>query len=69
MGTVLMIALSVALAGVVVVLATGIVSMAIGGRFNKRWANRLMRMRVLLQGVAVALLAALMLLTVAPWSS
>ena len=64
-----MIALSVALAGVVVVLATGIVSMAIGGRFNKRWANKLMRMRVLLQGLAVALLAAKMLLTVTPWSS
>ena len=64
-----MTALSLALAGVVVVLATGIVSMAVGGHFNKRWANRLMRMRVLLQGVAVALLAALMLLTVSPWSS
>ena len=69
MGTVLMIVLAVALAGVVVVLSTGIVSMAIGGRFNERWANRLMRMRVLLQGVAVALLAAMMLLTVTPWSS
>ena len=64
-----MIVLAVALAGVVVVLSTGIVSMAIGGRFNERWANRLMRMRVLLQGVAVALLAAMMLLTVTPWSS
>ena len=31
-----MIGLTVALAGVVVVLATGIVSMAVGGRFNKR---------------------------------
>lgn len=64
-----MIGLSVAMAGVVVVLATGVVSMAVGGRFNSRWANRLMRMRVFLQGVAVALLAALMFLTVAPWSS
>lgn len=64
-----MIALAVAMAGVVGVLATGIVSMAIGGRFNKRWSNRLMRMRVLLQGVTVALLAALMFLTVTSWSS
>ena len=64
-----MIGLTVALAGVVVVLATGIISMAVGGRFNKRWANKLMRMRVLLQGLAVALLASLMLLTVTPWSS
>lgn len=64
-----MIGLTVALAGVVVVLATGIISMAMGGRFNNRWANKLMRLRVLLQGVAVVLLAGLMLLTVTPWSS
>ena len=64
-----MIGLTVALAGVMVVLATGIISMAMGGRFNNRWANKLMRLRVLLQGVAVVLLAGLMLLTVTPWSS
>ena len=58
--TVLKVLIGVALAATVVVLFVGLVSMARGGSFNARWSNKLMRLRVVLQGAAVALLAALM---------
>ena len=51
---------SLAIAAVVVltlaVLVVGVVSMLRGGRFNRRHGNRLMRARVLLQGVALVLI-------------
>ncbi len=49
----------IALVATVVVLFTGVVSMARGGSFNARWGNKLMRLRVIVQGTAVALLAVL----------
>ena len=36
-------------------LAVGLFSMVKGGEFNKKHGNKLMRMRVTLQGVALAL--------------
>ncbi len=36
-------------------LAVGLFSMVKGGEFNKKYGNKLMRMRVTLQGVALAL--------------
>ena len=42
---------------VVGVLVTGIISMVKGGEFNKKYGNRLMQARVLLQGLALAMLA------------
>ncbi len=39
------------------VLIVGVVSMVRGGEFNRRNSNRLMRARVILQGVTLALLA------------
>ncbi len=36
-----------------VVLFTGLISMARGGEFNRKHSNRLMRLRVLFQGIAV----------------
>ena len=39
------------------VLATGIIGMARGGEFNAKYGNRLMRARVIAQGVALALFA------------
>jgi hypothetical protein len=47
------------LAGLAVlgVLALGILSMIKGGEFNKKYGNKLMQARVVLQGVALALLA------------
>jgi hypothetical protein len=55
MGDVVFILLLVVMAAVVGVLFFGIFSMARGGEFNKRHGNRLMRLRVILQGAAVLL--------------
>lgn len=65
LSVVLKVLLAIVLLGVVVVLFTGVISMSRGGAFEDRWGNRLMRMRVALQGVAVALLLALALLAYA----
>jgi len=43
------------------VLATGIVSMLRGGEFNRRHGNRLMRLRVLLQAIAIGLIGLILL--------
>ena len=48
--------IAVALAAVLVVLVIGVVGMLRGGAFNRRYGNGLMRLRVILQGVAVALI-------------
>ena len=47
--------LAVNLAAVVIVLLTGVVGMARGGDFNAKYGNKLMRLRVILQGLAVVL--------------
>jgi hypothetical protein len=57
MNSFLMIALGLAMLSVVAVLILGGVSMVKGGEFNKKYGNKLMQLRVLLQGVALALLA------------
>ena len=44
---------------VLAVLTTGIISMLKGGEFNKKWGNKLMRARVLLQAIAVLLIVLL----------
>jgi hypothetical protein len=41
----------------------GLFSMARGGEFNKRWGNKLMQARVVMQGIAIALFALVMLLS------
>ena len=41
----------------VLVLFTGLFSMARGGAFNSKYGNRLMRLRVLFQAIAIATLA------------
>ncbi len=56
--TFLMIAFAIATA---VVLLTGVISMLRGGEFNRRNGNKLMRARVILQGITLALLALLFL--------
>ena len=48
--------IAVALGATVLALFTGIVGFAAGGRFNARYGNILMRLRVAAQAVAVALL-------------
>ena len=47
-----------ALAAVSIVLAMGIYALFRGGDFGRSWSNKLMRLRVLTQAVAVAILVA-----------
>ena len=46
----------VALALVLGVLIVGVLGMAKGGEFNKKYGNKLMRIRIVLQFVALALI-------------
>jgi hypothetical protein len=55
MNGVIIILLAVTLAAVVIVLLTGVAGMARGGDFNAKYGNKLMRLRVILQGLAVVL--------------
>ena len=48
--------IGVALAAVLIVLLTGVVGMVRGGTFNARYGNKLMRLRVITQAVAVVLI-------------
>ena len=54
-------ALVVVMIAVVLTLAVGIISMTRGGPFNQKYGQRLMRMRVFLQGVALILFAMILL--------
>jgi hypothetical protein len=58
--------IGVALVAVVAVLATGFVGFVVGGEFNRKYANKLMRLRVATQGVAVLLLLIRVLVGAAP---
>lgn len=55
MQTFFAIAMLLALLSVVAALAIGLLAMAKGGAFNRRWGNKVMRARIILQGAAVAL--------------
>ncbi len=61
--TVLPYLIGLCLLAVVATLFTGLVSMTKGGDFNKRYGNKLMRLRVILQAVTIALFMAYILLT------
>ena len=54
--TILNVLLGLALVGVVAVLATGVGSMVLGGEFNRKYANKLMRLRVATQAFAVLMI-------------
>jgi hypothetical protein len=47
---------------VVVILMTGIGGMARGGEFNRKYANKIMRYRIIAQAVAIALIVLYVLL-------
>ena len=49
----------VAMFAVVVVLGAGLFSLVRGGTFRENWSNKLMRLRVLFQAIAIALLVIL----------
>jgi hypothetical protein len=55
---VLHIAIVIALIVVVAVLFTGFYALFRGGQFGRTWSNRLMRLRVAVQFVAILILAA-----------
>ena len=46
----------IALIAVLIVLAVGVIGMLRGGDFNRRYGNKLMRLRVLLQALAIILI-------------
>jgi uncharacterized membrane protein len=47
-----------ALAAVTIVLAVGIYALFRGGEFGRSYSNKLMRLRVLMQAIAIAVLVA-----------
>ena len=62
MESVFTILLGLALVAVLGVLATGLVAFIAGGEFNKKYANKLMRLRVATQAMAVLIRLILTLL-------
>ena len=46
-----------------VVLVIGVIAMAVNGKFNKKNSNNLMRLRVLFQSIALAIVVLLVLMT------
>ena len=60
-GTV-MILIFVAMGATLAILLAGIVVMARGGAFNRKYSTRLMRFRVIFQGIAILLFAVLIFL-------
>lgn len=57
MNTILPILILISFLSVVAVLIIGIFSMIKGGAFNEKYGNKLMQLRVALQGVTILLLA------------
>ena len=57
MGEIVNILVFAAIGAVTITLGFGLYALFRGGDFGRSWSNRLMRLRVLLQAVALALLA------------
>ena len=57
MNNTLFILLGLSLLAVLGTLVLGMVAMSRGGEFNKKYGNKLMRLRVVIQGVALILFA------------
>ena len=62
MSSFLVVFVVIAMVATLGVLAVGVIGMANGGEFNRRYANKLMRARVALQALAIGLLFILYLL-------
>ena len=54
MATIFIILTGIFMAATLVILGIGVVGMGKGGAFNQRNSNKLMRMRVICQGLAIA---------------
>lgn len=50
-------AILIAMLSVLIVMVLGIISMVKGGEFNKKYGNKIMQARVILQGAALGLIA------------
>jgi hypothetical protein len=61
MNNILFILLIVAMLATLATLVAGMVVMSKGGDLNQKWSNKLMRLRVILQGVALVLFALVMM--------
>tara|TARA_B100000029_G_scaffold12321_1_gene13061 strand:- start:1955 stop:2146 length:192 start_codon:yes stop_codon:yes gene_type:complete len=48
------------LIALVSVLAWGVISMGMGGKYNTKWSNKIMRYRVVLQALALLVFVALL---------
>ena len=57
MNNLVFISLCFAMLAVLATLVVGIISMTKGGEFNKKYGNKLMRLRIILQGIALFLFA------------
>ncbi|NQV45841.1 MAG: HIG1 domain-containing protein [Rhodospirillales bacterium] len=66
MDTFLSFSLGAAMLATLAVLVVGVVSFAVHGRFYVKNANKLMRARVVMQGIALLIFALIMWLAVAP---
>ncbi len=62
MQTVMFVLIAIAMLMTLGVLFTGLIAMARGGEFNAKWGNKLMRYRILFQGIALALFAVALLI-------
>ena len=56
------IVLLLALLALVAVLFWGIITMARGGEYNARWSNKIMRYRVVMQGIALLIFIVILLM-------
>ena len=61
--TVLPFVLVVSMVLALIMVVIGVIAMAKNGNFNKKHSNKLMRMRVLFQGIAVLVFAAIIYLS------
>ncbi|MGB0684460.1 MAG: twin transmembrane helix small protein [Magnetovibrionaceae bacterium] len=59
---ILTVLIGIGFAATVAVLLAGIVGMAVGNDFNRRHGNRMMRLRVIFQGITVALVVVFLLI-------
>lgn len=56
MGQTLFIVMVAAMFAVVIVLLVGIGGFAAGGKFNAKYGNKMMQLRILMQAIAIALI-------------
>ena len=57
------IAITILLFVIIAILLTGLVTMALGGRFSPHFRNKLMRLRVYAQGILILLIGIALILT------